>query len=68
MNKPVQKISFKIRFDFFTRTGGDLVLFFSKALACRRGSNHTCTYVTLMSRVIAYDVNCEKNVECGLKF
>ena len=60
INRAVQKISFHLCDFHFLLAFGGTCFTFSKALACRQGSNHTCTYVTLTSRVIAYDVNSEK--------
>ena len=66
MSRAVQKISFEFMWFSFLLAFGGTCFTFSKALACRQGSNHTCTYVTLTSRVIAYDVNSEK--KCWMWF
>lgn len=62
--RTVQKLSFEFRLDlwiwFLHALRGSLVFLFSNALACTKGSNRSCTYVTLMKSSVMFEVNCGK--------
>lgn len=63
INRAVKTFSFEIGFVIFIfhmlRGVGGFILLLMHLLD-RPGSNHTCTYVTILSRIVSYEVNCEK--------